>query len=340
MIATGLVACALASASVGHVTQTSASTVVVEPRRIVVELRLAETDLARKGSGFARPSPELSAYLLDAFDVRAAGVRLAGAVTGCETRPDERAPSQRLLVATIVYPLDREPESLELASRLFLEVDVEHRHLARVRHGGDETCVVLGPGSVVRVPLGRAAAWTGFLGFYRTGIAHILGGVDHLLFLTMLLFLCTTPGKLVRTITAFSLTHGVTLSLVVLGVVRVSSAWVECAIALSILYVAVEVVAGESVPTWISAFVFGLFHGMGFASGLADMDWQTGGIVRSLVGFSLGVDTGQLLFVGAAFPLIALVRSRLPKAYPWLAAPAAGGAVLVAAAWLYARWPA
>lgn len=345
MIATCFVGWAFVAASVGHVTQSSASTITVEDGRLVAEVRVAQTDLARKGGAFTHSGPDLERYVQNAFDLRVAGKsQLTGHVASAESRLESfgspSARPERWVVLRIEYTLTEQPQALELASRLFLDVDTEHRHLVRVRSGADETCIVLGPGQTVRVPLGTAARWTGFFGFYRTGIAHILGGIDHLLFLCILLLLCRTPGKLVRTITAFSVTHGVTLSLVVLGFVHVSRDWVECAIALSILYVAVEVVAGESVPTWISAFVFGLFHGMGFASGLAEMDWQSSGIVRSLLGFSLGVDTGQLLVVGALYPIIAIVRTRLPRVYPWLAAPIAGGAVCVAAFWLHARWPA
>ncbi|MBI1854054.1 MAG: HupE/UreJ family protein [Planctomycetes bacterium] len=345
MIATCFVGWALVAASIGHVTQTSASAITLEDGRLVAEVRVAQTDLARKGEAFTHSGPDLERYVLDALDVRAAGrSQLIGRVASTESRLETfgspGARPERWVVMRIEYPLAETPAALELASRLFLDVDTEHRHLVRVRSGSEETCLVLGPGQTVRVPLGTAARWTGFFGFYRTGIAHILGGIDHLLFLCLLLLLCRTTGKLVRTITAFSVTHGVTLSLVVLGFVHVSREWVECAIALSILYVAVEVVAGESVPTWISAFVFGLFHGLGFASGLAEMDWQSGGIVRSLLGFSLGVDTGQLLVVGALFPILAIVRARVPRIYPWIAVPVAGCAVLVAGIWLYARWPA
>jgi hypothetical protein len=158
--------------------------------------------------------------------------------------------------------------------------------------------------------------------FLAQGIEHILLGVDHLLFVLGLLLIVRTPWMLVKTITAFTVAHSITLALATLGVVHVPPAPVEAVIALSIVFVAAEILRGRAgMPgltaraPWIIAFTFGLLHGFGFAGALADVGLPENDIPLALLFFNLGVEAGQLAFVFAVLAVIAIVR-RIPIRLP------------------------
>jgi hypothetical protein len=144
-----------------------------------------------------------------------------------------------------------------------------------------------------------------FFAYVRIGIEHILFGVDHLLFVLGLMLLVDSWRMLVKTISAFTVAHSMALALAVLGLVDVPPALVEALIALSIVLVAVELTRGGAVPTvtrrypWAVAFAFGLLHGLGFAGALTAIGLPPGELVLALVAFNVGVEIGQLLFIGA-----------------------------------------
>ena len=136
------------------------------------------------------------------------------------------------------------------------------------------------------------------------GIEHILLGLDHLLFVLALLLIVSGWRRLVATITAFTVAHSITLGLATFGFVSVPQAPVEAVIALSILFVAIEIVhwrQGREGLTrrkpWIVAFLFGLLHGLGFAGALTEIGLPEHAIPLALLFFNLGVEAGQLLFV-------------------------------------------
>jgi hydrogenase/urease accessory protein HupE len=152
-------------------------------------------------------------------------------------------------------------------------------------------------------------------GYFALGVEHILLGIDHLLFVLALVLIVRGVGLLVKTITAFTVAHSVTLALATLGVVNVPPAPVESVIALSIVFVAVEIVRSrrgqrgltERAP-WLMAGFFGLVHGFGFAGALAAVGLPRNDIPLALLLFNLGVEAGQLLFVAALLGVIALLR--------------------------------
>lgn len=152
------------------------------------------------------------------------------------------------------------------------------------------------------------------------GVEHILSGVDHLLFVLALLIITRGGWKLVKTVTAFTFSHSLTLSLAALGYIHVPQQPVEAAIALSIVFVAAEIEHGRqgrvgitARAPWIVALTFGLMHGLGFASGLSEAGLPDGHIPMALLFFSIGVETGHFLFIGAVLSLIALaLRLKLP----------------------------
>jgi hydrogenase/urease accessory protein HupE len=162
-----------------------------------------------------------------------------------------------------------------------------------------------------------APANTGWASFVAMGVEHIIGGVDHLMFLLALLALARGLWQTVKIVTAFTVAHSVTLSLAALGLVDVPARIVEPLIAASIVWVAVEnLVAPAGVGRrWVIAAIFGLVHGLGFASALSELDLSRQALVRALIGFNVGVELGQLAFVAAVMPpLIWASRpGRLPR---------------------------
>jgi hydrogenase/urease accessory protein HupE len=168
----------------------------------------------------------------------------------------------------------------------------------------------------------RPSAWSVAGTYLALGVEHILTGIDHLLFVLALLLLTKGPWRLVKTVTAFTVAHSVTLALATLGIVHVPSRPVEAVIALSIVFVAAEIVqarrgrAGLAARMpWIVAFIFGLLHGFGFAGTLSAIGLPEGQIPMALLFFNLGVEVGQLLFVAAVLALVAGAR-RIPMAWP------------------------
>ncbi|HMN43745.1 MAG TPA: HupE/UreJ family protein [Povalibacter sp.] len=147
------------------------------------------------------------------------------------------------------------------------------------------------------------------------GIQHILEGIDHLLFVLALLLIVRGVRRILVTITAFTVAHSITLVAATLGFIHVPGPPVEVSIALSIVFLAREVVmtargrpgVTERWP-WIVAFVFGLLHGLGFAGALAEVGLPPRAIPVALLFFNVGVEIGQLIFVGVALSVMALAR--------------------------------
>ncbi len=136
------------------------------------------------------------------------------------------------------------------------------------------------------------------------GVEHILGGIDHLLFVLGLLMIVSGRWLLIKTITAFTVAHSITLGLATLGFVNVPQTPVEAVIALSILFLAVEIIKKIEGKTsiahrlpWIVAFVFGLLHGIGFAGALTQIGLPQSSIPLALLFFNVGVELGQLMFI-------------------------------------------
>jgi len=157
------------------------------------------------------------------------------------------------------------------------------------------------------------------LGIVRTytvlGIEHILTGIDHLLFILALILITRGGWRMVKTVTAFTVSHSITLTAATLGWVHIPPPPVEAVIALSIVFVAAEILRQRrgilgitARAPWIVAFSFGLMHGLGFAGGLSAAGLPTAHIPTALLFFSLGVETGHFLFIGAVLSVIAVVR--------------------------------
>jgi hydrogenase/urease accessory protein HupE len=180
--------------------------------------------------------------------------------------------------------------------------------------------------------------------YWRLGTIHILEGVDHLLFVLALLLIVVGFKQLLTAVTAFTVAHSITLVLATLGVVHVPAAPTEAIIALSILFLATEIVhqrngqfsLTEKYP-WVVAFAFGLFHGLGFAGALSEIGVPQHEVPLALLMFNVGVETGQLLFITVVLSLVAVLK-KLPFTVPqgaWRLLPYGIGSV--AAFWTIER---
>lgn len=164
---------------------------------------------------------------------------------------------------------------------------------------------------VAKRPTALATAGTYFL----LGIEHILLGFDHLLFVLALLLLIRDLRSLLLTITAFTAAHSITLAFSALGIASAPQPPVEALIALSIMFVASEIVRSScgnlsSRYPWLVSFLFGLLHGFGFGGALREIGLPQKDVPLALLTFNLGVETGQLVFVGAALLLVGCVGLR------------------------------
>ncbi len=210
--------------------------------------------------------------------------------------------------------------------QLLANIDAGHRGILRWQQGQQaaETLVLTAKDHFVS--LEKLSTPHSMLTFWRDGVAHIWAGYDHILFLLSLLL----PVVLVRQqqswqgiddwkkslwdaasiVTAFTIAHSITLALAALHWVYLPSRWVEAAIAASVIIAALHNLRPVFERwRWLLAFVFGLIHGFGFASALADLTSGADAQLLALVGFNLGVETGQLAIVAVFIPLAYISRN-------------------------------
>jgi hydrogenase/urease accessory protein HupE len=147
------------------------------------------------------------------------------------------------------------------------------------------------------------------------GFQHIINGIDHLMFVLALLILVRDTRRLIITVTAFTLAHSLTLAGATLGFVHLPGPPIEASIALSIMFVAAEIMHSRQGKTglterypWIVAFVFGLLHGFGFAGALAQIGLPQASIPMALLFFNVGVEAGQLFFIACVLAVVAVAR--------------------------------
>ncbi len=253
------------------------------------------------------------------------------------------------------------PAQIVVTYRLFADIDPQHRGLLNLSAGGGTRTAVFSPQAPEqRFELAQTSRWRQFVDYAREGVWHIWIGFDHILFLLSLLLPAVLTWQaagaagargrwqpvarfglafwdVLRIVTAFTLAHSITLSLATLGLIELPSRLVESTIAASVVLAALNnvypVFQGRR---WIVAFGFGLIHGFGFASVLADLGLPRQALLLALLGFNVGVEGGQLAIVAAFLPLAyALRRGRFYRRVVLV-----GGSLLiaaVAAAWFAER---
>ena len=354
-----IVAWALPGTAVCHESDYSYLRLAIEGSRIQGEweihlrdaLVLLELDASLEDdpawAGVRARGSELRAHLAQRLELAGQGapcpVQLADEI---QERPGGRAYALFRLSATCPAPV----ESLTIQYRLLFSLDASHRGFfavddARQTHIG----VFTQETQTVEVPIAQPDAWREFTDYLREGMHHIWGGLDHGLFLLALLLpavltrsasgwtprpgLASIARETVGLVTAFTLAHSLTLSLAVLGVLRLPPRWVESAIAASVLCAAWNNIR-PFLPgrTWALAFAFGLVHGFGFASALAGLGLPRGSRALALFSFNLGVEIGQIAVVVPLLLALAPLRS-----FPLYRSALLPGCSLLVA-WLAALW--
>jgi hydrogenase/urease accessory protein HupE len=150
--------------------------------------------------------------------------------------------------------------------------------------------------------------------YINLGLEHIITGYDHLLFLLALIIIAESFKTIMKIVTAFTIAHSLTLCLAVTGLLPVYPKWIEVGIALTICYVAVENFFLKSFKwRWALTFLFGLIHGLGFASAINEIGFHKSYLVTSVISFNVGIELGQLCIVGLLLPI--LIKFRGKSAY-------------------------
>ena len=234
---------------------------------------------------------------------------------GCERERERADAAGGTLVQRWEMHCDLSTGQIEIAR---LERTLTDAFVRVDRLTGDDLSAVLRPGALrldLSSPTGAPTAT-----YFRIGVEHILFGFDHLLFVLGLVLL-VRPRQLLATVTAFTLAHSLTLAAASLGGITLPGPPVEIVIAMSIALLGAETIyrsrgretLSQRKP-WLIAFGFGLVHGFGFAGALAEIGLPKGAEVLALLLFNLGVEAGQVAFVGAVLLLVVLATrlARLP----------------------------
>ena len=294
---------------------------------------------------------EIAAYALARLAVRGDGAP-------CTVEAGAQQIDEHTDGAYSVLPLTircaKTPARLAIDYSLFADLDPQHRGLLNLQALGNARTAVLGPQAPSQTfELGSVSRWAQFAAYARDGVWHIWIGFDHILFLLSLLLPAVLLWRarqwqaaetfraafldVFKIVTAFTLAHSITLTLATLGVVSLPSRWVESAIAASVVLAALNnvwpLVHGRR---WTVAFGFGLVHGFGFASVLADLGLPREALAPALVGFNLGVEGGQLVIVALFLPLAFALR----RTAFYRRAVMVGGSLVIAAlagVWLVER---
>jgi len=306
--------------------------------------------------------PRIEAYSMGRFTI-----------AGCALRSTGQALERRNDGAYAVMFLASDCKLVQMpmiAYSLFREVDPTHRGIAKVQLAGQPLALsMLDPTHAAVLPStkdGAAAdssaagaahadsvAPSGALGFLREGVRHILSGYDHVLFLLCLLLpsvLRRTPQgwqpvarlseavwPVVGIVSAFTVAHSITLGLAATKVVSLSPAFIELAIAVTIILAALDNVWPIfPVPRVVVTFFFGLIHGFGFAGVLAELNLPTAEFAWALLQFNVGLELGQLLIVIGVTGVLFLLRER-PRYRMWVMGGGSAAAMLIGVLWLIER---
>lgn len=278
-----------------------------------VRYTLTLSELPAAAAGLAKATPQ-GLDLSGLVEALAAAVKIHADRSPC--RPvggQARAPAagQLSTSVTVLYRCPKEVRELVVWDGSFDLLGSDLHTLARVEWpGGHGTFAFATERREARFAVTGGEAARGAGSFFLLGIEHILGGLDHLLFLAALLIRAESWVAVLKVITSFTLAHSLTLALAVLGVVALPERLVEGAIALSVAYVALVNLLGrpEAGSRWGAAFLFGLVHGLGFSGVLREMNLPDQGVAWLLLQFNLGVEAGQALAAGFALAALAWLR--------------------------------
>ena len=279
--------------------------------------------------------------------------------TGHEQRNVDLSPYLLLKFTTTEMEI---PDILHVEYRLLFEADPDHRGFLVINSNGkgpavdtgEDVTLIFSPANARQdIDLTRLTAWFSFIDFLKHGIWHIWIGFDHILFLVALILPSVLYRRntnwepvtrfhqafwnVIKIVTLFTIAHTITLTLATLGVVTLPGRLVEAVIAASVIAAALNNVyplVNRHIG-WV-VFVFGLFHGFGFASVLQDLTTNATSLAADLAGFNIGVEIGQVAIIAVVFPLLYLLRNQ--RFYPQGLLPVGSAAIaLFAFGWLIER---
>jgi HupE / UreJ protein len=305
--------------------------------------------------------PELAAQRSKIADYLLPKLSIKADENDCVTRELGGSIKQNLEGAYLSLRLETiclsEPKALTVTDTLFFDLDNNQNHRGFLSLGVDNQVLtgVFTPGDQTEtLQVAAPNVLSSFLEFVREGIAHIWAGIDHLLFLLALLLpavLFRQGGawravptwreaflNVIKVVSAFTVAHSITLALAAFEIVKLPSRLVEAAIAASVILAALNNIfpVVQEKNRWVMAFAFGLLHGFGFSSVLAELLLDRRSLVSSLLGFNVGVEIGQLLFVALVLPIaFALRRGNVYQRGTLIGG--SGLVVLVAGIWLAER---
>ncbi len=319
-----LLALCLPSLAEAHQASISYSDITVHGPRVVWQLAIGDTELGVP-AGLGERTPEraelaaLERPILD-YVVPRLVVKRGDVACRLEGRTLHARPRSLgvfgVVTATYDCPVDPRGGLLRFEYALFFDLDPRHQSVVALDVDGTPVAAVLDAANRTLHVAGADGKVKLLYYFLGLGVEHILTGFDHLAFLlALLLVLLLVPDGLtrdgLRTITAFTVAHSITLLLAAFGVLRLPSYWVESAIALSIVVVALgSLRRGPPRARWLVTFAFGLVHGLGFASVLGESRLARDTVVGSVVCFNLGVELGQVGVLLALLPLLLWLRRR------------------------------
>ncbi|NMM48282.1 HupE/UreJ family protein [Flammeovirgaceae bacterium KN852] len=196
-------------------------------------------------------------------------------------------------------PLEGQKVTIDGLQKTMIDVLVNVDYL-----NGEKVSFMLKPDDTEKIIPGKMSTFAVIKNYTVLGVEHIWFGIDHLLFVLALIIITKGFKKIVKTITAFTIAHSITLSMAVLGFANLPGPPVEAVIALSIVFLAIEIIKNAngketitSKKPWLVAFTFGLLHGFGFAGALAEVGLPQTDIPLALAFFNIGVELGQIAFV-------------------------------------------
>jgi HupE/UreJ protein len=337
----------------------------VHRRDAATAIGLATPDSLASASAVARLTLALERVIAPRLSIHSSGRELPVTWSGARPRPERRAVE---LIGRIEWA--RRPGQLTLSARIVPD-DPLHETFANVYDRGRLLRQEVLTGSNPAFDMfttGPEGLWAVFVTFVGSGVHHIFIGPDHILFIIGLLLLGGGVGRILKITSGFTLAHSITLALATLGIFQPPARVIEPLIALSIVYVGLDNLRSRT--RWRSAsdsgarklmsprqrwryapdsganvrdgrtlvaFVFGLVHGFGFASVLTQLGLPRGALGTSLFAFNVGVEAGQAAIVLAAMPLLALLRSRSPRAAPYALTTASLGVVFAGGWWFVER---